>query len=203
MRLGYKVDSSGRGHVQLFTGGKVSGGMAVRGLAEIETKLLAIGRLPATDAGREALWHAARPLVEAIAAAAPVNAAGPTRKSWRTGRKAKGKSGGFYGTLRENIRRGVVLNAPNGTVMAQVGTGDAFWGLFTERGTVNRRLKLNGTNRGRVAGSNWMARAFQHAVPAALAQVSARMERAIENAARRQSRGLLSIPGIWAKVYRP
>jgi hypothetical protein len=51
-RLNFKTSGSGRGNIRLFGGGKVKGSVAVEGLAQIEQKLLAIGKVPASDAGR-------------------------------------------------------------------------------------------------------------------------------------------------------
>lgn len=225
-RLDFKASAKGRGNIRMFGGGKVTGSVSVSGLADIEKKLLAIGRVPASDAGRDALWLATRPLAAAIASQAPVNPNGPTPKSWRVG-AGLGKSSGpqFYGSLRENIRRGVVINPPSGSQMAQVGTGDAFWGLFLERGTVNRYTQFRGdfvlkasapgkrkrwsreysnlANRGRVAATNWMARAFQAASQLALSQLSMQLEQAIAKAAKRDAQGLSGRAGIWAKVWRP
>lgn len=107
------------------------------GGAELSANLAKLGD-EATKAGRRGLRATARELQAALVEAAP-RSEGGSRKYWK---RANGTSASeYYGQLHENIKVREVAARKDHTIVMRVTTGNAFWGLFLEFGTVRMRAR--------------------------------------------------------------
>lgn len=181
----------------------------VHGLKELEKNLMAVGKIPATQAGQDAMLKAAEIMETAMEGAAPSSSGAGSAKSWMKGSGRRVKTGTvtmtprgprrfgttftggtrqkeFYGKLRDAIITRVVPADKPGQVKVATGTGRGFWGLFSERGTKARYTgKYGGMKayRGRMKAEPWMAPTFQSTAPRMLrmlgAQIAASIKRVV------------------------
>ena len=180
----------------------VGGTVKVSGLAELEQNLMAIGRIAATKAGEEALLQSAAIVVGVAKVMAPAQEGGAgSIKSWHArtfwarlpGRKKKQRlkyekpihRSAYYGTIRSNLRATVVPSNVSAQVTVAVHTGDAFWALFVEGGTVVRHAETRGNaNRGRMTPHPFLAPSLNFAAPFVLENLSRQLQHSIRRAAR-------------------
>lgn len=181
----------------------------VHGLDGLEANLLAIGKITATKAGEHAMLQAAEIMEAAISAMAPSSVGAGSRKSWLVGVGPRVKTStitmtmtarglrlrrkgttfrqwrrkyAHYGKLKNNIVSRVVPADKPGQVKVVTGTGNAFWGLFIERGTKARFTGVRaGTkaHRGKMMANPFMAPAFDMAAPRILRILGEQIEHSI------------------------
>jgi HK97 gp10 family phage protein len=135
------------------------------GFAELNRRLVELGKSASGKELRNALFQASLPAVKGIAAAAPVGS--------RSHKTYLGREVG-WGFLSRSVRRKNMLRTGNAHAVVLIGVApEAFYAQFIERGTKYQ------------AARPFMERAFQSSQSAILTRFAERLERVILKAARR------------------
>lgn len=169
-----------------------SNGMTLSGLKEVERALQVLGDNAARRIVRSAAQAGASKLKRIIVAGAPVSKI--NRKKVYGGHK--------YEYMRKHLRQQIkttVVKSIEADVKILVHTGDAFWGLFVERGTKIRSNKgaertysrdsktkrflsgerVNKQYKGGIKPQHWMRKAFNGAEKQVIDAVEQKLAQAI------------------------
>jgi HK97 gp10 family phage protein len=169
-----------------------SNGMTLRGLKEVERALQVLGDKAAKRVVRSAAQAGATKLKRIVIAGAPVSTI--KRKAVYGGHK--------YDYLRKHLKQQIkttVVKSIESDVKILVHTGDAFWGLFVEKGTKVRANKgakrtyrrdsrtkrfvsgeqIDRQYKGGIKPQHWMKKAFEGSEAEVLAAVEEKLVQAI------------------------